>query len=56
VPGRAYGVRVRGTARRLDANARGRLRIVVPLGPGNRGQQYAAGVHTRVFTSRVTIR
>jgi hypothetical protein len=55
-PGRAYGVRVRGKARRLIANARGRLRIDVPLGPGNRRQEFTAGAHTRVFKTRVTIR
>jgi S-formylglutathione hydrolase FrmB len=54
-PGRAYGVRVRGTAHRLKASARGRLRIVVPLGRGNPAQQFTAGATTRVFKTRVTI-
>ena len=39
------------------ANARGRLRIAVRLGPGQRGRSSSrAGAHTRVFKTRVTIR
>jgi diacylglycerol O-acyltransferase/trehalose O-mycolyltransferase len=49
VPGSIH----RRTAR---ANARGRLRIAVPLGPGNHRQQFTPGAHTRVFKARVTIR
>ena len=48
---------VTGSARSfpLRADRRGRLRIAVPLGPGNRLQQYAPGATTRVFTEHVTI-
>jgi hypothetical protein len=46
---------VRGKAHRLKASARGRLRIAVPLGPGNRTQEFTAGAQTRVFKTRVTI-
>jgi len=53
---RTYTVRVRGKARRLKASAGGRLRIAVPLGPGNRAQQYTRGANTRVFKARVKIR
>jgi S-formylglutathione hydrolase FrmB len=54
-PGRAYRVSVRGAARRVKANARGRLRIAVALGRGNPAQQFSAGATTRVFKARVTI-
>jgi S-formylglutathione hydrolase FrmB len=40
---------------RLLADRRGRLHIVVPLGPGNRAQEYTAGAKTRVFTTRVRV-
>ena len=53
--GRAYRVTVRGEARSVRANGRGRLRIAVPLGPGNPMQQFTAGARTRVFKARVTI-
>jgi S-formylglutathione hydrolase FrmB len=53
--GASYRVTIRGKARVLRANARGRLRIAVPLGPGNRAQQYTAGATTRVFEARVKI-
>jgi S-formylglutathione hydrolase FrmB len=47
----------RGSARGTrTANAGGRLRIDVPLGPGNRSQQFTPGATTRVFKTRVTIR
>lgn len=38
------------------ADRRGRLRVVVPLGKGNRAQQYAPGATTKIFTTRVRIR
>jgi hypothetical protein len=47
---------VRGRTRTRRADARGRVRISVPLGPGNPVQQYTPGARTRVFTTRVTIR
>jgi S-formylglutathione hydrolase FrmB len=53
---RTYTVKVSGKARRLKASAGGRLRIAVPLGPGNRAQQYTQGANTRVFKARVKIR
>jgi S-formylglutathione hydrolase FrmB len=60
VPRRVYRVVERfgpTTLRRtLSANSRGRLRIGVPLGRGNRRQQFTSGARTRVFTTRVTIR
>ena len=50
--------RVSGSIHRRTAraNARGRLRIAVPLGPGNHRQQFTPAAHTRVFKTRVTIR
>jgi hypothetical protein len=48
-------VTVRGKARSVRANRRGRLRVAVPLGPGNPMQQFTAGARTRVFRARVTI-
>ena len=53
--GRAYTVTVRGKTRSVRANPGGRLRITVPLGPGNPMQQYTAGASTRVFRARVAI-
>jgi S-formylglutathione hydrolase FrmB len=53
--GRAYTVSVRGKARSVLANRRGRLRVAVRLGPGNPVQQFTAGARTRVFKARVTI-
>jgi S-formylglutathione hydrolase FrmB len=50
---RLLGRRVR---RMEKADARGRLRIALPLGRGNRAQQFTPGATTRVFTNRVTIR
>jgi len=41
---------------RLLSNRKGRLHVIVPLGPGNRVQEYAPGAQTRVFTSRVRIK
>jgi S-formylglutathione hydrolase FrmB len=38
------------------ADRRGRVRVVVPLGKGNRAQEYAPGGTTKVFTTRVRIR
>jgi S-formylglutathione hydrolase FrmB len=49
---RVSGSTLWGTER---ASARGRLRIVVALGPGNRGQEFTAGARTRVFMTRVAI-
>jgi esterase/lipase superfamily enzyme len=43
-------------AYRLLSNRQGRLHVLVPLGPGNRVQEYAPGATTRVFTSKVRIR
>jgi len=37
------------------ADRRGRLRLLVPLGPGNRAQEYTTGASTRVFTTRVRV-
>jgi S-formylglutathione hydrolase FrmB len=54
-PGRAYGIRVDGRRRLARATMRGRLRIRVPLGPGNRTQQYTPGATTKVFKTRVRI-
>jgi hypothetical protein len=59
-PGHAYRV-VGHTQRGIvqgtqTANARGRLRIAVRLGPGNAVQQFTPAAHTRVFKTRVTIR
>jgi S-formylglutathione hydrolase FrmB len=56
VPRRTYAVTVRGSTRRLEANAHGRLRIAVPLGRGNPVQQFTPGATTRVFKASVTIR
>jgi hypothetical protein len=60
VPRHAYRVvlhTAKGLVRRsLSATARGRLRIAVPLGPGNRVQQFTPGATTRVFKTSVTIR
>jgi hypothetical protein len=55
VPRAPYIVRVRGHGHVQHADRRGRLRIAVPLGPGNRAQQYTPGATTRVFKTRVTI-
>jgi S-formylglutathione hydrolase FrmB len=41
---------------RVLANRRGRLQIVVPLGAGNRVQQYTPGAQTKVFTTRVRVK
>jgi S-formylglutathione hydrolase FrmB len=54
-PRAAYTVRVRGKERVARTDRRGRLRISVPLGPGNSTQQYTPGANTKVFTARVTI-
>lgn len=43
------------TVRRLRVPASGRLRIAVPLGPGNTAQQFTAGTTTQVYTTRVRI-
>jgi S-formylglutathione hydrolase FrmB len=55
-PRQRVEVVVRGRARARRADARGRLRVSVPLGPGNPVQQYTPGARTRVFTTRVAIR
>jgi hypothetical protein len=39
----------------LLADRRGRLHVLVPLGPGNRAQEYTAGARTRVFTTSVRL-
>ena len=54
-PGARYPVRVGARRRTLRASAAGRLRIAVPLGPGNPRQEFTAGAATRVFRARVTI-
>jgi pimeloyl-ACP methyl ester carboxylesterase len=54
-PRRVYTTVVRGARRSLRADRRGRLHVDVPLGAGNRRQQYTAGASTRVFTTRVRI-
>jgi S-formylglutathione hydrolase FrmB len=52
--GQAYSVRIRGKQLIVRAE-RGRLRIRVSLGPGNREQEYTAGAKTRLFSARVSI-
>jgi S-formylglutathione hydrolase FrmB len=54
-PGARYRVRVGARRRAVRASAAGRLRIAVPLGPGNRRQEFTAGAETRVFRTTVTI-
>jgi hypothetical protein len=54
-PGTRYLVRVGSGRRTVRASAEGRLRIAVPLGPGNPRQEYTAGATTRVFRTTVTI-
>jgi S-formylglutathione hydrolase FrmB len=39
----------------MRAGRRGRLRIAVPLGPGNQAQEYSPGTTTQTFTVRVRI-
>jgi hypothetical protein len=39
----------------LRADATGRLRLQLTLGPANDGQQYRPGVTTRVYTARVAV-
>jgi S-formylglutathione hydrolase FrmB len=60
VPQARYAVALRTTrAKRtieVRASRRGRLRIVVPLGPANPQQQFTAGAATAVFTTKVKIR
>jgi S-formylglutathione hydrolase FrmB len=41
---------------RVIATRRGSLHILVPLGPGNRVQEYTAGAKTKVFTTRVRVK
>ncbi len=50
-----YTVRIRGRKRIARADRRGRLRITVPLGPGNTAQQYTPGASTKVLEARVRI-
>jgi S-formylglutathione hydrolase FrmB len=50
-----YVVRVGTTARRVRASRSRRLRISVPLGPGNTSQQLTPGADTQVFRTRVRI-
>jgi hypothetical protein len=38
------------------ADRRGRLHLLVPLGKGNRVQEYTAGAQTKVFTTRVRVK
>jgi S-formylglutathione hydrolase FrmB len=40
----------------LRADRRGRVRVAVPLGPGNTGQQYAPNTTTEVFATHVRLR
>jgi hypothetical protein len=54
-PGGDYTVTVRRRTQRLEADARGRLRVAVALGRANTKQQYTPGATTRVFTARVRI-
>jgi S-formylglutathione hydrolase FrmB len=54
-PRTAYVVRIRGKQRLVRADRRGRLRIGIELGPGNRTQQYTAGARTKVFRAAVRI-
>lgn len=45
-----------GTAKQtLVADAKGRVRLSVPLGPPNASQQYTVGTDTRVFATKVTL-
>ena len=47
----------RGTrAATMRADRAGRLRVALTLGPGNRGQQDAPGVTTRMFSAAVRVR
>lgn len=59
IPGATATVRVHSPATDRTEQPRagedGRLRIAVPLGPGNADQQFTAGSVTRVFTAQVTI-
>jgi S-formylglutathione hydrolase FrmB len=43
------------TTQTLTADRRGRVKLTVPLGPGNAAQQYTPGAKTAVFTTRVTL-
>jgi hypothetical protein len=56
-PGEAYRVATTGAVTRsVRAGADGRLRLEVPLGPGNLFQEYVLPeVLTRVYSTRVTI-
>jgi esterase/lipase superfamily enzyme len=56
---RVYRVTVGRTVKRIAAGRHGRLRIAVPLGPGNQSQEYTAAAQatgTQVFTTTVRIR
>jgi S-formylglutathione hydrolase FrmB len=60
VAGRAYQVTVaqpgrRGIRSTLRANAGGRLRIEVPLGPGNPEAEDLPGASTKLYTSSVAV-
>jgi S-formylglutathione hydrolase FrmB len=39
----------------LTADAKGRVRVTVPLGPANAAQQYTPAADTKVFTTKVTL-
>jgi S-formylglutathione hydrolase FrmB len=54
-PHAAYGIQLPGKHRVVRADGRGRLRIAVPLSPGNPAQQYTPGATTLVFRARVRI-
>ncbi len=59
--GRGFVAQVRTQAGKrsvehLRANRHGRVRVVVPLGPANSGQEYTPGSDTKLFTTRVRIR
>ena len=54
-PHAAYGIQLPGKHRLVRADGRGRLRIAVPLSPGNPAQQYTPGATTLVFRARVRI-
>jgi S-formylglutathione hydrolase FrmB len=55
-PGEEHGVAGGAAARRVRSDGEGRLRLEVPLGPGNPVQQYVLpAAATQIFSTRVTI-
>ena len=45
-----------GSARQaLVADAKGRVKVTVPLGPANTAQQYTVGATTKVFAAKVVL-